>query len=136
MYIHLLNFSKLFNKFCPNCCLCPKQQNDREQLYLNQQHSASDQGRALQEKQVKIKKLERTCREQEKALEKMEKLLMSKRPRNDKQEGTRLQIHTFQTFFFSNSFVVAKFHKAFKHKSSLNTEQYRLVESNYQPNLH
>ncbi|XP_071808178.1 coiled-coil domain-containing protein 33-like isoform X1 [Asterias amurensis] len=66
-------------------------QNDREQLYLNQQHSASDQGRALQEKQVKIKKLERTCREQEKALEKMEKLLMSKRPRNDKQEDARRQ---------------------------------------------
>ena len=117
MYIHLLNFSKLFNKFCPNCCLCPKQQNDREQLYLNQQHSASDQGRALQEKQVKIKKLERTCREQEKALEKMEKLLMSKRPRNDKQEGTRLQIHTFQTFFFPILLLLQNFIKPLSTKA-------------------
>ncbi|XP_022101381.1 coiled-coil domain-containing protein 33-like [Acanthaster planci] len=64
-------------------------QNDREQLYLSQQDAQSAQANALQEKQMKIKKLERTCREQEKALEKMEKLLLSKRPKNAKQEDAR-----------------------------------------------
>ncbi|XP_071476691.1 coiled-coil domain-containing protein 33-like [Diadema antillarum] len=52
--------------------------NDREKQYLEQQEATASQSRLLQERQDKVKKLERTCREQEKALEKMERALKSR----------------------------------------------------------
>lgn len=52
--------------------------NDREKQYLDEQGSHASQGRLLQERQDRVKKLELACREQEKALEKMDRALKRK----------------------------------------------------------
>lgn len=54
------------------------QHNDREKHYLDQQEASLSQSKLLQERQAKVVKLEQACREQEKALEKMDRALKAK----------------------------------------------------------
>lgn len=51
------------------------QLNDKERTYIQQEKQLVAQTNLLGERNDKIKKLENTCRQQEMALEKMEKLL-------------------------------------------------------------
>lgn len=52
--------------------------NDKERSYIEKEKERVNQQTVLQERNNKIKKLEETCRQQEMALEKMEKLLKKK----------------------------------------------------------
>ncbi|XP_011680256.2 coiled-coil domain-containing protein 33 [Strongylocentrotus purpuratus] len=67
--------------------------NDREKHYLDQQEASLSQSKLLQERQGKVVKLEQACREQEKALEKMDRALKAKQGK----QGVRFKEESQET---------------------------------------